>query len=221
MSLPFEQIKEAMTPSDSKRIMNKHELIKRALRLEYILIGYNIIEAIVSIGAGIVAGSIALVGFGLDSVIEVIAAGTLVWRLRQHKCGDDESESRIEKKALRVVAFTFFALAAYVTFASVKALWLKEAPYESQIGIVIAVLSLLIMPYIGFAKKKIARQIKSAALEADAMETILCSILSAILLVGLGLNSLFGWWWADPVAGLAMVLFIVKEGIEAYEESKE
>jgi len=200
---------------------NKHSLIRKALRLEYVLIAYNILEAVVSIGAGVAAGSIALVGFGLDSVIEVISAATLVWRLKGHRHADEEHESKIEKRALRVVGVTFFALGLYVLVESLKTLWFHEAPSESVVGIIVAILSLLIMPTLGFMKKKIGTQIGSAALKADAMETIICSILSAILLVGLGLNALFGWWWADPVAGLVMVGFILKEGWEAFESANE
>ena len=151
-------------------------------------------------------------------MIEVVAAGTLVWRLKKHS-HDEKSESEIEKKALRIVGITFFLLAAYISFESIKSLVLKEIPEETYFGILIAVLSLIIMPYLGLVKRKIARQIKSASLEADAMETLICATLSAILLVGLGLNAWLGWWWADPVAGLAMVVFIGKEGWEAWEKS--
>jgi len=200
---------------------DKHQLIKKALKLEYALIAYNILEAAVSIAAGVMAGSIALVGFGLDSVIEVTSAATLVWRLKSHKHADDAHESRLEKRALKVVGFTFFALAVYISVESIKTLSRHEAPSESLVGIIVAALSLLIMPYLGFMKKKIAIKINSPALEADAMETIICSVLSAILLAGLGLNALFGWWWADPVAGLIMVAFIIKEGREAFEKASE
>jgi len=200
---------------------SKHALIKKALTLEYLLIAYNIAEAIVSVWAGLTAGSIALVGFGLDSIIEVVAAGTLVWRLKQHNCNDEEGESRLEKRAMRIVGVTFFLLAGYILFESVKSIVMIEAPQESFIGIVVAVLSLIIMPYLGLAKKKIAIQIGSKALEADAMETLICSYLSAILLTGLVLNALLGWWWADSIAGLVMVIFIVSEGWETFEESRD
>lgn len=195
-----------------------HRLIATALRLEYVLIAYNVLEAIASVWIGWRAGSIALVGFGFDSVIEVVAAGTLVWRLKKHS-HDEEKESEIDKKALRIVGVTFFLLAAYILYESIKTLVLKEMPDETYFGILIAALSLVIMPYLGLAKRKIARKIKSASLEADAMETLICATLSAILLIGLGLNAWLGWWWADPVAGLVMVLFIAKEGWEACEKS--
>lgn len=193
--------------------------IKKALKLEWFLIVYNAIEAFASIGFGLAAGSVALIGFGLDSVIEVAAAGILIWRLSIHS--SPEEEERGERKALFFVGVTFFLLAAYVGYESISKLLKHEAPHESMAGIVIAILSIIIMPSLGFAKKKIARQINSKALEADAMETIICAILSVILLIGLALNYFFGLWWADPVAGLVMVLFIAKEGWEAIEESRE
>lgn len=201
--------------------MNKETLIRKALRLEYILISYNFLEAIVSIVAGWKAGSIALIGFGLDSVIEVTAAGTLVWRLKQHGLGDEDHESQAEKRALLIVGATFFLLAVYVLYESVVKLLAHRMTEKSFLGILITLLSLLVMPYLGFRKRDIARQIGSKALEADAMETMICAYLSAVVLAGLVLNAWLGWWWADPVAGLAMAGFIVKEGWEALEEARE
>ncbi len=191
----------------------KQSLIKKALRVEWVLIVYNILEAIASVGVGVLAKSIALVGFGLDSVIEVSAALILVWRL-SHK-GTEEEENKREKKALTFIGYTFFLLAGYVLYESGGKLMRHEHPDASLIGIVIAVLSLLIMPGLGFLKLKLAKQLDSRALRADAMETIICSYLSFTLLIGLGLNALFGWWWADPVAGLVMIYFLIKEGREA------
>jgi len=197
----------------------KPRLVKKALRLEWFLVSYNVIEAVVSISFGILAMSIALVGFGLDSVIEVSAAGILIWRLSHH--GTEEEESKKEKIALFFVGGTFFALALYVLYESGMKLIYQEKPEASLVGIVIAVLSLIIMPTLGLMKKRIAKQIGSKALEADAMETLICAYLSFTLLLGLGLNALYGWWWADPMAALAMVYFIVKEGWEAVEEARE
>ena len=194
-------------------------LVKKALCLEWVLIVYNVIEAVASIAFGILAGSIALIGFGLDSVIEVASAGILIWRLSIHS--DEIEERKGEKKALFFVGITFFLLAAYVGYESISKLLSREVPQESLPGIVIACLSILIMPSLGLAKRRIARQIGSRALEADAMETLICACLSVILLAGLVLNFLFGWWWADPVAGLGMILFIIKEGWEAIGETKE
>ena len=191
-------------------------LIKKALTLEYATVGWNVIEAGVAISAGLAADSVALIGFGLDSIIEVTAAVALIWRLTR----EAEEETNAERRALLVVGLTFFALAAYVAFESAKTLWFREVPRESLVGIALAVASGIIMPWLGLAKRRLARQLGSKALAADAVETLVCAWLSAILLAGLGLNSLFNWWWADPVAGLLMAGFIVREGWEAIEESR-
>lgn len=192
----------------------KEQLIKRALLLEWSLVSYNIAEAILAVLFGYLAGSIALVGFGFDSVIEVSAAFMLIWRL-SHK-GTEADGDKKEKIALRFIGITFFLLAIYVVIESAGKLIHQERPEVSLAGIIIASLSLLIMPTIGLMKRKLAKQLNSKALAADAMETLICAYLSFALLVGLGLNALFGWWWADPVAALAMVYFIVKEGWEAF-----
>ena len=201
--------------------MDRTLLIRKALKLEYILVGWNVVEAAAAIGAGVVAGSIALIGFGLDSIIEVTTALVLIWRLRKHGAADSDEETRAEKLALRIVGITFFVLAAYVLYESVEKLWSHQIPQKSFLGILITFLSLLVMPYLGFRKRKIARQIESKALEADAMETMICAYLSAIVLMGLGLNAWIGWWWADPAAGLLMVGFIVRDGWETVEEARE
>jgi divalent metal cation (Fe/Co/Zn/Cd) transporter len=188
------------------------------LRLEYFTIAWNVIEALVAVGAGLVSGSVALVGFGLDSLIEVTSALALVRRLRVS--GDPDQELEAERRALRIVAFTFFALAAYVAFQAASVLLRRAAPEESIVGIVLSGVSLAVMPWLGFAKKNEARRIASRALEADATETLVCSYLSLTLLLGLGANAWLGWWWADPVAALAIVAFVVHEGKEALERSR-
>ncbi len=192
-------------------------LRQRAIRLEYFTITWNILEAVVALFAGWLAGSIALVGFGLDSIIETISGVALLWRLRQR--GDRESQA--ESRAVRIVGLTFFALAAYVTYESVGDLWFRKRPEESLLGILLAAVSLVVMPVLARAKRRVARQLGSRALAADAMETLLCSLLSFTLLVGLGLNATLGWWWADPVAALVMVVFMVHEGIEAFRSDEE
>ena len=204
--------------SESRTQTHDAELNRRALRLEYFTIAWNVLEAVVAVGAGVVSGSIALVGFGLDSLIEVTSAAALVWRLR--KSGDPDQELDAERTALRIVGYTFFALAAYVTFQAGSILLRRAAPEESIVGIVLAAVSLVVMPWLGFAKKKLARRIGSRALEADGTETLVCSYLSLTLLVGLGANALWGWWWADPMAALAIVAFLVHEGKEALEHSR-
>ena len=193
-------------------------LRRKALRLEYTLIFYNVLEGIIAVAAGGRAGSIALVGFGLDSAIEVLAAGILVWRLRHS--GSPDEETKREKQALFGVGVTFFLLAGYILYEAGGSLYRREAPESSWIGIALAVASLIVMPVLGLAKRKIARAMGSRALEADALETLICAYLSFALLVGLVLNAALGWWWADPAAALAMVGFIVKEGWEAVEEAR-
>ena len=187
--------------------------IRRGQLLEYFTVGYNSLEGIIAIAAGIFAGSIALVGFGFDSVIEVISGCALLWRL--YGDADESRRERNEQRALRIVGVSFFLLGAYVTFDAVKSLLRREAPEESIIGIVLAAGSVVVMPLLVRAKRQVARSIGSAALSADAMQTQICTYLSAILLAGLGLNAVVGWWWADPLAALVMVPIIVKEGWEA------
>ena len=191
-------------------------LRQRAIRLEYFTIGWNSLEAVVAITAGWLAGSIALVGFGLDSIIETASGAALLWRLRQR--GDFEAAA--ESRALRFVGLTFFLLAAYVTFESVRDLRGARQPAESLLGIALAAVSLVVMPLLGRAKRRLARRLGSRALAADGMETYLCSYLSFALLFGLGANAWLGWWWADPVAALLMVAFMLREGIEAFRGEK-
>jgi len=189
---------------------------QQAIRLEYFTIGWNSLEAVVAITAGWLAGSIALVGFGLDSIIETASGAALLWRLRQR--GDFEAAA--ESRALRFVGLTFFLLAAYVTFESVRDLRGARQPAESLLGIALAAVSLVVMPLLGRAKRRLARRLGSRALAADGMETYLCSYLSFALLFGLGANAWLGWWWADPVAALLMVAFMLREGIEAFRGEK-
>jgi divalent metal cation (Fe/Co/Zn/Cd) transporter len=193
--------------------VDRSNLILRGRRLEYFTIGYNSLEGIIAVVAGIFSGSIALVGFGIDSVIEVTSGAALLWRLRMDK--DENRRERAEALALRVVGICFLALATYLSYESIRALWLRQPPERSVPGIVLAAVSLIIMPLLARAKRLIADGIKSGAMAADARQTDFCTYLSAILLGGLLLNALIGWWWADPVAALIMVPIITREGIEA------
>jgi divalent metal cation (Fe/Co/Zn/Cd) transporter len=205
-------------PVTSRRVA----LHQRALRLEYFTIGWNVIEAFVAIGAGLVAGSVALIGFGVDSAIEVISAVGLLWRLR--KAGPHAAvaeESAAEKRALYVVAITFFLLAAYISFDAVSALVQHEEPLTSPVGIVLSILSLAIMPALAFAKQRTGSAMSSRALIADSKETWVCSYLSLSLLIGIGAHALFGWWWADPVGALAMLPVILWQGWETLAEARE
>jgi divalent metal cation (Fe/Co/Zn/Cd) transporter len=179
--------------------------LSRGRRLEYLTLAWNSLEAVGAITAGLIAGSIALVGFGFDSVIECASGATLLWRLR------DGGEGR-ERVALKIVGGSFLLLAAYVAWDAVTALLHREAPNESIFGICVAGASLVAMPLLARAKRKVARELNSGAMQADSRQTDLCAYLSAILLGGLLLNATLHWWWADPVAALIMVPVIVKEG---------
>lgn len=186
--------------------------VRRGRALEYLTIGWNSLEAIISIGAGLLAGSIALIGFGLDSLIEVSSGAALLWRLHMDAPERRESAERI---ALKLVGVSFLLLAAYVAFDAIKSLVRRESPESSYVGIAIAALSLAVMPLLARAKRRVAAEINSRALQADSRQTDICTYLSAILLAGLILNALLGWWWADPVAALVMIPIIAKEGVEA------
>ena len=192
------------------RASSRAAAVRRGRRLEHLTVGWNVLEAVAAIGAGLAAGSIALVGFGVDSVIESSSGAVLLWRLREGGRGEER-----ERAALRLVGVSFLLLAAYVAFDAVKSLVTREPPEASHVGIGVAALSLIVMPLLARAKRRVAAEINSRALKADSRQTSLCAYLSAILLAGLGLNALFGWWWADPVAGLVMIPVIAKEGIEA------
>jgi divalent metal cation (Fe/Co/Zn/Cd) transporter len=199
------------TNSLSDELM-RSQSVRRGRWLEYLTIGWNSLEAIVAIGAGLVAGSIALVGFGLDSIIEVSSGAALLWRLHMDA---PEKRERAEQIALKLVGISFLLLAAYVAFDAAKSLFKRKPPEASYVGIGLAALSLIVMPLLARAKRKVAASIKSRALQADSRQTDICAYLSAILLGGLLLNALLGWWWADPVAALVMIPIIVNEGIEA------
>ena len=188
------------------------ELIRRGRYLEYFTIGYNSLEGLIAVVAGLIAGSIALVGFGFDSLIEVTSGAVLLWRLKADV--DAARRERVEAISLRIVGACFVVLAIYVSYDSIKSLIRREVPEESLIGILLAAVSLIVMPLLVRAKRKVARAVNSSALMADSKQTEICTYLSAILLGGLLLNALLGWWWADPVAALIMVPIIVKEGIE-------
>ncbi|MGI5499800.1 cation transporter [Lentzea sp. CA-135723] len=174
-------------------------------------ITYNVVEAVIALAAGTVAGSTALIGFGLDSVIEVASATAVAWQF----AGRDPEQR--ERTALKVIAVSFFALAAYVGVESITALVQMERAEHSTVGIVLAATSLLIMPWLSYAQRKAGRELGSASAVADSKQTLLCTYLSAVLLVGLVVNSLFGWWWADPLAALVIAAVAVKEGREAWK----
>jgi divalent metal cation (Fe/Co/Zn/Cd) transporter len=187
-------------------------LVRQGLRLNYLTIGYNTLEAIVSLAAGVVAGSIALVGFGVDSVIEVAASVAAQWRLRADL--HPVRRERVEHLTLRIIGVTFLALAVYVTYESVATFLAREEADGSVVGVILLAMSVIVMPLLARAKRRVASGLGSRALTADARQTSLCAYLSVIALAGVALNTLLGWWWADPVSALAMVPIIVKEGVE-------
>jgi len=194
------------------------KLHKEALSLSYFTVGYNIAEGVASIFAGLLAGSIALIGFGLDSAVESLSGGVMIWRFRKHGKVSEEEEARIENKAVRLVAYTFFILGAYILYESIKKLYFQEVPDPSLLGIIIAILSIIVMPILFYKKYKIGKAIKSKSLVADSKETLACVFLSVALLIGLGLNYLYGWWQADPIVGLIIVAFLFKEGYETLKD---
>ncbi len=200
-----------------RRRVGDRDWTRVAVRLVTATLAYNVIEAVVAIRFGVEAESIALFGFGLDSVIEVSAAAALLWRFRMEARGASRSEvEAAEHRVHRFIGGTFLALAAYVVVEAGGTLWRRAAPEPSQAGILLASASLIVMPLVAWGKLRAARELDSAALRAEAMETLVCSYLSFALLAGLGANALWGAWWADPVAALAMVPWIVKEGLEGW-----
>lgn len=198
------------------------ELNKKALLLSYFTVGYNALEGIVSIIAGILAGgSIALIGFGLDSFVEYLSGCVMIWRFRKHGKVSEEEEERIERKATKLIAYTFFIMGAYVLYESVKKLALREPAEPSILGIIIAIVSLIVMPILFYLKYRTGKALDSRSLIADSKETLGCVFLSVALLVGLGLNYLYGFWQADPIVGLVVVGFLIKEGYETLTEEGE
>jgi divalent metal cation (Fe/Co/Zn/Cd) transporter len=193
--------------------IGRGELTRRGQRLEYFTIAWNSIEAIAALASGILAGSVALVGFGLDSVIEVVSGAALLWRL--HRDVDRKQRESAERIALRIVGSCFIALAAYIAVDSLRSLFSQKAPEHSLAGVLVAIAALVVMPLLGRAKRDVARQLSSEAMHSDAKQADFCFYLSEILLGGLLLNFWLGWWWADPLAALFMVPLITKEGIDA------
>jgi cation diffusion facilitator family transporter len=200
----------------------REELHRRAVLLEWFTVAWNVVEAAVAIGVGLVVGSVALVGFGVDSSVEVISAVVLLWRLyRAGPNASAEEQSGAERKALYLVAATFFLLAAYVLYEAIGALLSGEGPEVSTVALVLSVVSILVMPTLAYLKGRTGREIGSRALLADTVETWVCTYLSVALLAAVGLNAAFGWWWADPVGALAMLPVILWQGWETLGEARE
>ena len=189
------------------------DLTRHALRLSWLTVLYNIIEGVISLLLGLRAGSAALIGFGLDSFVESFSGGIMVWRFAGRERSEADEE-RIERRAVRLVGWTFLILGLYVLYESLSKIFGREAPHPSLGGIILAVVSLIIMPWLARAKRRTGEALGSEALVGDSKETLACAWLSLALLVGLGLNALCGWWWADPAAGLVIVFFLLREGLE-------
>ena len=194
-------------------LLDRQAAAQHGKRLEYFTIVWNSLEGLVGIIAGAIAGSISLVAFGIDSFIEVASGAALLWRMSVD--ANELQRERNERLALRIVGACFIALSIYIAYESITDLLAHHAPEDSVPGIILACVSLVVMPLLSRAKKKVGNELGSAAMHADAKQTDFCVYLSVILLVGLLLNSIFGWWWADPIAALAMVPIIGKEGVEA------
>ena len=197
--------------------VSRPALLRRGLLLEYLTVGWNVAEGLIAIGAGMAAGSPALIGFGVDSFVESVSGGALIWRLRAEIGGrdDDESVERIEHRAERFVGVAFLLLAAYVAFEAIRSLVAREAPDASPVGIVLTAVSIGAMLWLARVKRETGEALGSRALIADSKQTFACWYLSVTALAGLALNAFFGLWWADPVAALGIVLILVREGIEA------
>ena len=196
--------------------MNRTQLLQRGLRLEYLTVGWNVFEGLVAIAAGLASGSVALVGFGLDSLVETISGLILIWRLRVEQAGaDQERVEQVERRAERLVGVAFLVLAAYVTFEALRTLLAADEPVASPVGIVLTALSLVLMLWLARAKRRVGEALGSRALVADSEQTRACWYLSAVTLAGLVANAALGWWWADPLAALAIAVLLVREGLEA------
>jgi cation diffusion facilitator family transporter len=193
------------------------ELLRRGLVLEYLTVGWNIVEGLIAVSAGVLARSPALIGFGVDSLVETVSGGVLVWRLRLEARGtlDEEDVERVERQAERFVGIAFLILAAYVSYDAVRALVAQEPPDASPVGIVLTAVSIAVMLWLARAKRRAGEALESRALIADSRQTFACWYLSVVALAGLVLNAVFGLWWADPVAALGIVVLLVREGIEA------
>lgn len=195
-------------------------LKRQALYLSYFTVGYNVVECALSLLAGYLAGSIALVGFGLDSLVESLSGGVMIWRFARRQGMGAQEEERLERRAIKMVGYTFFILAAYVFYESLKKLLFREIPQPSLLGLAIALASMIIMPVLFASKYRTGKSLGSASLMADSKQTLACAWLSVALLVGLGMNYVWGVWQADPLMGLVIAGFLVREGYRTLKEEK-
>jgi divalent metal cation (Fe/Co/Zn/Cd) transporter len=196
--------------------VERPQLVQRALMLEWLTVGWNVVEGVVAVLAAVGAGSVALLGFGIDSFVESASGLVLIWRLRAERGADPERVERVERRAQRLVAASLFGLAIYLLADASRHLLARQRPEVSRVGIAITILSLGVMWRLAGAKREMAQALGSGALDADAFQTEACFWLSVITLSGLTLHALFGWWWADPVAALGLTPFVVREGRGAW-----
>jgi divalent metal cation (Fe/Co/Zn/Cd) transporter len=195
----------------------RSQALTHAARLEYLTIGWNVLEGLIGVAAALAAGSVALLGFGIDSFVESSSGAVLLWRLAAERSAQSHTTVEVlDRRARRLVGVTLFLLAAFVAVDAVWTLWRQEQPRPSVIGIGLALVSIGVMAWLARAKRRVAHLLGSRALEADAFQTTACFWLSIIVVCGIGLNAAFGWWWADPVAALGMTYFIAREGREAW-----
>ena len=192
----------------------------KALLLSYFTVGYNVVECALALLAGFLSGSIALVGFGLDSLLESLSGGVMIWRFFPHRGRSEADEARLERRAVKIIGYIFFLLAAYILYESVEKLIFAEPPSPSLLGIFVALASSLVMPALYLFKFRLGEALGSASLKADSKQTLACGALSVALLLGLGLNYRFGLWQADPLIGLLIVFLLIKEGRRALKEEK-
>lgn len=195
-------------------------LKEKALKVSYFSVCYHLIEGLLSVITGASTGSIALLGFGLDSFVESLSGFVIIWRFSSHENMPEHEEEKIEKRALRLIAYSFFALAAYVVYESSKKFYFREISQPSLFGIIIAVASLVVMPILSFLKRDMGKSLKSHSLVADSKQQFVCTLLSVALLVGLGLNYFFGFWQADPLMGFVIFFYLIKEGIATLKEER-
>jgi divalent metal cation (Fe/Co/Zn/Cd) transporter len=189
-------------------------LVRRATRLGWFTVGWNVAEGVIAISAALAAGSQALLGFGLDSGIESISASILLWRLyAEHR--DPDRVEHVERRAVKLIGASFFVLATFVAFDAIHSLVTTSEPEASPVGIALTALSLVVMPVLAYKKRQVGREMGSRSVETDSKQTSACAYLSAVVLVGLVLNAWLGWWWADPIAAFGVVVFLVREGREA------
>lgn len=212
---PERDVSSSPSPASATVAQTREAALAEGFRLEFFSVSWNILEVAVGMVAGLAAGSVALIGFALDSVAEASSAAVLLWRIRAER-GSGRTAEDVERKAVRLVSIAFFVLAGYVGVRAIWDLATQSRPEESIPGIVLALVSLIVMPILARQKGRVARRLDSRSLQADSRQTVLCTYLSAFLLVGLASNSAFGWWWADPVAGLAIAVIAANEGRELW-----